>query len=221
VSLPGFSLTARTRGRVDHPRGGLAAVILAAGRSRRFGGPKLLVELRGRPLLWYVLEVVAAGRASGLLDDGCIVVAAEDDRVAALARSAGLPCVVNPDPDRGLSSSLRCGLGSLPSATAAALVLLGDQPMIRLDVVARLAAAWRAGEGQVLRPRYAGSPGTPGHPVLLGRPLWHLVDRLEGDAGLGSLFASGAATVKIVDVPGTNPDIDTPADLHLLNGPAS
>jgi CTP:molybdopterin cytidylyltransferase MocA len=93
--------------------------------------------------------------------------------------------------------------------------------MIRLDVIARLAAAWRSGAGPIVRPRYAGSPGTPGHPVLLERTVWPLVDRLEGDAGLGALIASGATGVTIVEVAGVNPDVDTPADLQTLNGPAS
>jgi molybdenum cofactor cytidylyltransferase len=168
-----------------------------------------------------VLDIAVTGRASGLLDDARIVVAAEDEGVAALARSAGVTYVVNTDSDQGLSTSLRCGLGSLPAQTGAALVLLGDQPMVRLDVVARLADAWRGQAGRILRPRYAGAPGTPGHPVLLDRTVWSLVDRLEGDAGLGPVFASEAAGVTIVDVPGVNPDVDTPADLHLLNGPAS
>jgi molybdenum cofactor cytidylyltransferase len=206
---------------VPQPQGGLAAVILAAGRSRRFGGDKLLAEWQGRPLLWYVLDVTAAARASGSLADARVVVAADNAAVAALARSAGLPCVVNPDADQGLSTSLRCGLGALPSDAGAALVLLADQPMIRLDVIARLAAAWRSGAGPILRPRYAGSPGTPGHPVLLERTVWPLADRLEGDAGLGALIASGGAGVTMVDVDGVNPDVDTPADLKTLNGTAS
>jgi molybdenum cofactor cytidylyltransferase len=206
---------------VPQPQGGLAAVILAAGRSRRFGGDKLLADWRGRPLLWYVLDVTAAARASGSLADARVVVAANDDPVVALARSVGMPWVVNPDADQGLSTSLRCGLAALPADTGAALVLLADQPMIRLDVIARLAAAWRSGAGPILRPRYAGAPGTPGHPVLIERTVWPLVDRLEGDAGLGALIASGATGVTIVEVTGVNPDVDTPADLQTLNGPAS
>ncbi len=206
---------------MPQPGGCLAAVILAAGRGRRFGGAKLLAEWRGRPLLGHVLDVVAAARASGFLADARVVMAADDAGVAALSRSAGVPCVVNPAADQGLSTSLRCGLAALPADAGAALVLLGDQPMIRLDVIARLAATWRAGGDPVLRPRYAGAPDAPGHPVLLGRAVWPLADRLEGDAGLGALFASGAAGVTIVDVPGTNPDIDTPADLHALNGSSS
>jgi len=206
---------------VAQPQGGLAAVILAAGRSRRFGGDKLLADWRGRPLLWYVLDVTAAARASGSLADARVVVAADDDAVAALAGSAGLAWVVNPDADQGLSTSLRCGLAALPADTGAALVLLADQPMIRLDVIARLAAAWRSGAGPILRPRYAGSPDTPGHPVLLERTVWPLVDRLEGDAGLGALIVSGGTGVTVVDVAGVNSDIDTAADLETLNGTAS
>jgi molybdenum cofactor cytidylyltransferase len=171
--------------------------------------------------LGYVLDVVAAARASGYLADARVVVATDDDGVAALSRSTGVPYVINADADHGLSTSLRCGLAALPADAGAALVLLGDQPMIRLDVIARLAGVWRAGGDPVVRPRYAGAPDTPGHPVLLGRTVWALANRLEGDAGLGALLASGAAGVTIVEVPGTNPDIDLPADLHALNGPSS
>jgi molybdenum cofactor cytidylyltransferase len=168
-----------------------------------------------------VLDVVVAARASGYLADARVVVAADDHGVAALCRSAGVPYVINPDADQGLSTSLRCGLAALPADAGAALVLLGDQPMIRLDVIARLASVWRAGGDPIVRPRYAGALDTPGHPVLLGRAVWPLAERLEGDAGLGALLASGEAGVTIVDVPGINPDIDLPADLHTLNGPPS
>lgn len=62
-----------------------------------------------------------------------------------------------------------------------------------------------------MRPRYADRPGEPGHPVLLHRQLWPEVATLEGDEGAGALLRGRAVT--LVDVPGRNPDIDTPADL--------
>jgi molybdenum cofactor cytidylyltransferase len=168
-----------------------------------------------------VLDVVLTARGSGYLADARVVVAADDQGVTALCRSAGVPYVINPDADQGLSTSLRCGLAALPADADAALVLLGDQPMIRLDVIARLTAVWHAEADPIVRPRYAGAPDTPGHPVLLGRAVWPLAERLRGDAGLGALLASGEAGVTIVEVPGINPDIDLPADLHTLDGPPS
>lgn len=190
--------------------------MLAAGSSTRFGGVKLLAAFRGRPLVGHVLDVASEARRRDLLSSLHVVTAAGDVDVAALARESGAAVIANPEPSRGLSSSLRLGLAALPDDAGAALILLGDQPLVRLDVVEALVRAWRDGGGQVVRPRYAGSPGVPGHPVLLDRAAWSLADGLEGDSGLGRLFASGANTVTLLDVPGQNPDVDTPADLLSL-----
>jgi molybdenum cofactor cytidylyltransferase len=196
---------------------GVAGLILAAGLGRRFGGAKLVAPLRGRPLASYALDVAGRGRAAGLLSDLRIVVGPGDEALARLARDGGAELLVNPSPGSGLSSSLRLGLGALDAG--AALVLLADQPLVRLDVVAVLVAAWHERLGLLIRPRYARSPDEPGHPVLLDRSLWPLADRLEGDAGIGRLLDPGAPGAAFIDVPGSNPDVDTPADLHLLEGP--
>ena len=100
-----------------------------------------------------------------------------------------------------------------------ALLLLGDQPLVRLEVMEALVASRSGGGGDVIRPRYANSPDIPGHPVLLGREAWPLIAGLEGDAGLGVLLASGATGVTFMDVPGGNPGVDTPADLLSLKIP--
>lgn len=195
--------------------------MLGAGRGRRFGGSKLTAPLRGRPLAAHVLDTVAHARATGLVTEAAIVVAAGDAALVAVAATAGVPSVVNEAQDRGLSSSLRCGLAALGSAAGAAVILLADQPLVRLDVIAALVAAWREGRGTAIRPRYAEAPGEPGHPVLLDRSVWAMAGRLEGDAGLGSLLRPGAPEVTLIDVPGGNPDVDTPADLDTLQGPSS
>jgi molybdenum cofactor cytidylyltransferase len=197
----------------------VAGLVLAAGRARRFGGDKLVAPLRGRPLAAYALGVAGRARGAGLLGGLWAVVAPGDQAVAALAHQAGAITVVNEAPERGLSSSLRRGLAAVGDAAAAAIVLLADQPLVRLDVLAVLVAAWHERLGVLIRPRYADRPGDPGHPVLLDRSVWPLVDRLEGDAGFGRLLPAGASGVAIIDVGGGNPDVDTPADLHLLEGP--
>jgi CTP:molybdopterin cytidylyltransferase MocA len=193
-------------------------VVLAAGRARRFGGAKLLAPLRGRPVLAHVLDLLARAADAGIVASGRIVVAADDAGVADLVSSAGVETIVNQAPERGLSSSLRCGLAALGSDTGAAVIVLGDQPLVRLEVLEALVAAWRDGRGSVIRPRYADAPGEPGHPVLLDRSVWPLAGRLEGDAGFGVLFPAGSAGVALIDVAGRNPDVDTPADLDTLQG---
>lgn len=198
---------------------GVAGLILAAGLGRRFGGAKLVAPLRGRPLVSYALDVAGRARAAGLLSDLRIVIARGDHALAGLARDAGVAAVANPAPEQGLSSSLRLGLAALDAG--AALVLLADQPLLRLDVVAVLVAAWHEQLGLLIRPRYARGPDEPGHPVLLDRSLWPLTAQLEGDAGVGRLLPAGAPGVALIDIPGSNPDVDTLADLHLLEGPTA
>jgi molybdenum cofactor cytidylyltransferase len=196
------------------------ALILAAGEGRRFGGGKLHARYRGRPLLSYVLDVVVVARKRGLLDGGHVVVAAGDDRGVTLARGAGLEPIINNAPELGLSHSVRLGLTALetlqPEAPQAALVFLGDQPLVRPDVVEALVTAWRRGGGPVIRPRYADSPETPGHPALVARAIWTRARGLEGDQGLGAFLGASPSETVTLDVKGDNPDVDTQRDLDAL-----
>jgi molybdenum cofactor cytidylyltransferase len=198
------------------------ALILAAGQGRRFGGGKLHALFRGHPLLSYVLDVVAVARKRGLLDDGHVVVAADDERALTLAGAAGLGTVINDAPELGLSRSLRLGLAALEARTTeeagAALVFLGDQPLVRADVVEALVAAWQQGGGPIVRPRYEGRPDAPGHPVLLDRSIWARARQLEGDRGFSALLDSIPSETVMLDVKGDNPDVDTRADLNALEG---
>src|SRR5262249_57886891 len=87
--------------------GTVYAVVLAAGRSERFGGTKLLATWRGRPLLGHVLGALRPSLESRLLAGGCVVVPADSPAVAALASEAGMVPLPNHAPASGLSSSLR------------------------------------------------------------------------------------------------------------------
>ena len=196
------------------------ALVLAAGQSRRFGGDKLQALYRGRPLLSHVLDVVGEARRRQVLDGGYVVVAADDTAARTLCRDAGLTPVVNDSAHLGLSHSLRLGLDALEEITSqqrgAALVFLGDQPLVQLSVVEKMMAAYGASSAAVVRPRYQNHPGVPGHPVLLDRSIWHLARGLDGDRGLAGPLQSASVETVTVDIPGDNPDVDTVADLHAL-----
>jgi CTP:molybdopterin cytidylyltransferase MocA len=194
----------------------LHALVLAAGRGNRFGGRKLQARYRNQPLLAYPLAVVADARERGLIDTGHVVVPAGDEASRELVMSLRLEPVTNTAPERGLSYSLQLGLTALENAgePAAALILLGDQPLVRLEVLERIISAWHAGGGTIIRPRYEASPKVPGHPVLVERSVWPVIRQLKGDAGLAS---GGTRQVEtLVDVSGMNPDVDTLADLQAL-----
>ena len=196
------------------------ALVLAAGQGRRFGGGKLQALHQGRPLLSYVLEVVGETQRRGLIDGGHLIVAANDEAAMTLAAAGGLDIVINDAPELGLSHSVRLGVAAVESEiteeAGAVLVFLGDQPLVRLDVVEALVAAWRQGRGPIIRPRYEERPDMPGHPVLLARSVWPRAQQLEGDRGFSALHAGNPQETVAVDVKGDNPDVDTQADLNAL-----
>lgn len=199
--------------------GAIYALVLAAGRGRRFGGDKLLAPFRGATIIGHVTATLAQAMSGGLLTGGVAVVPVRARALLWPLDTAGLEVVENPDAGTGLASSLRIGLAALAHpdrhpAPTAALVVLADQPLLRLSVIEALVSAWRLAPG-TLRPRYAEQPGEPGHPVLLDRADWPLAEGLRGDQGLGALLA-GHAGVRLVEVPGANPDVDTAEDLRLL-----
>ncbi len=193
-------------------------VVLAAGLSSRFGSDKLLAKLRGKPVILHALGVVTQGLQSKTLAGGVVVIGPENEAMARHVAQAGLWAIVNDEPEAGLSHSLRLGLEALiaDSDADAALVFAGDQPEVRSDVVAQLVRAWRGGAGPFVRPRYLASPTAPGHPVLIDREVWSLAGKLTGDAGFGPLLKQYPELVTVLDVPGTNPDIDTRDDLDRL-----
>jgi molybdenum cofactor cytidylyltransferase len=201
----------------------VGAVVLAAGQSRRFGSAKLLTEWRGRPLLAHVLETIAGARDAGLLTGGVVVHRPDDIDAPRLARERGLEPHINTRPERGMASSLRLGLTALSAERwepmEGALVVMGDQPLLRQDVIERLIRAFSP-TMDLLRPRYLDDPGEPGHPVLVNRRLWDRARSLEGDQGFRALATGSNVRVGTIDVAGRNPDVDTPDDLAALDGKA-
>ncbi|MFI5236251.1 MAG: NTP transferase domain-containing protein [Gemmatimonadales bacterium] len=200
----------------------LFALLLAAGEARRFGGAKLLRPHRGRPLVAYALDTLAQARSDGLLQGGIAVIPERNTALRQLARDRGLRVVMNGDPGRGLSHSLRLGLAALdtmaliPSPTAA-LIFLGDQPRVPMSALTRVVAAWRAGAGPVIHPAYPNAAEAPGHPFILMREAWPLATELEGDTGFGPILARRPELLTTVAVDGQNPDIDTAEDLARLD----
>ena len=198
-------------------------MLLAAGRATRFGGEKLLAPLAGRPLVGHTADALRRALAMDILQGVLAVIRERGTPLGALLESSGLALVEAPEAERGIAHSLRAGFLALertvPPGRAAALVVLADQPDIDPMVIAGLVTRWRATGAGALRPRYSGEPDVPGHPVLIDRSVWPLVQRLEGDEGLGAVLRSGQVAVELVPVDGRNPDIDTRADLAARDTP--
>jgi molybdenum cofactor cytidylyltransferase len=190
--------------------GRVGAVVLAAGLSSRFGATKVLAPLGGRPVLQHVLDAVAA---SGV-GETVVVLGTRADEVEGAIRWRGERRVRNPEPAAGLSSSLRVGIGALSPGVDAALIVLGDQPLVRAATIASLLPALESGDRAAAVPSYDAGGGP--NPVLLGRAAWPLAFETTGDRGLGPLLRDHPDIVREVPVAGTNPDVDTPGDLAAL-----
>jgi molybdenum cofactor cytidylyltransferase len=188
----------------------VAAIVLAAGRARRFGAQKLLAPFGTSTVVRTVVDTM---RAAGL--DYVVVVGGPGGE--AVRASVGGPPVVwteNPEPDRGMSSSLVAGVSAIPPNVGAALIVLGDQPTVSVQVVQRVVTAWRQGGGPVVAPRYR---GLRGNPVLFDAGLFGALGSLVGEHGARDLIAADPARVTMVDVPEAPPmDIDTPGDYDEL-----
>jgi CTP:molybdopterin cytidylyltransferase MocA/SAM-dependent methyltransferase len=187
----------------------VAAVVLAAGAGSRFGGRKLLAPLEGRPILQHVLDRL---RAAGL-SEVVVVLGDDEDAVRRTIDPGDARFVRNPAPERGLSSSVRVGIGALDDAIGSALIVLGDQPRLPARAVRALLDAGVTDDRPIAVPVYGGDTGR--NPVLVGRTAFGLVDETSGDRGLGPLIDAHPELVHEIPirVEGGNPDVDTRDDL--------
>lgn len=187
--------------------GMVAAVVLAAGAGRRFGGPKQLAPFRGRPLLEHALDAASAAP----VDDVVVVLGAHAPEIlAAVALSRARP-VLCEGWQHGQAAALRAGLLATGAADAV-VVLLGDQPLVSPRAVERLIAR-RDGSAPALRATYA---GVAGHPVLIERPLFAQLLELRGDRGARDVLARVDCRSVACDGLGCAADVDTPAALERL-----
>jgi len=178
----------------------IGGLVLAAGAGRRFGGPKQLAELSGRPLVEHALAALAG------LDRVAVVLGAHADDVRAGADLGAAEVVVCADWAEGIGASLRAGLAALAGA-GEVVIVLADQPFVSAAAVERV----RSTPGAAARAVYVGEPS---HPVVVRRPLLDRAGELRGDAGFRA-FLDGAAEVECSDLADPR-DIDTRHDLEVV-----
>lgn len=190
------------------------AIILAAGAASRFGGGKLLVPLRGRPLIAWSIAAALDTRVEGVT----VVLGAGGDALAlALAGSTDprLKLIHCPDWAEGIAATLRCGMRSLPEHTSAALIFLGDMPHVSSSIANRLLDHIQDGASAALPE----CDNHPAHPVAVSQALFPALLALSGDKGARQLLAAMPGTVMVqIDDAGSTVDIDTRDDLLALAG---
>jgi molybdenum cofactor cytidylyltransferase len=171
---------------------------------------KLLELLDGKPVVAHVVEHAAASGAEPVV---VVTGFAAPDVVAAIRDKVTF--AHNADFERGMSTSLRTGLGALPADTEGALVCLGDMPNVEGSVLRALMAAF-VGSSAICVPAHRGRRGNP---VLWGRDYFAEMMQLTGDAGAKSLLARHANRVIEVEVgtDGIFQDVDAAEDLTRLS----
>lgn len=189
----------------------IAAIVLAAGRGSRFaevspgGPPKMLAPVGGVPMIRRTVESLSAGG----VDRSIVVVSGEQATVIARALS-GLPvtCVVNPDPERGMFSSIQCGV--VAAADAGVCVLLpGDMPFVQPATIATLVSEAQT-HGRTVVPSLSGHLG---HPVVCSPGLRDRILAANVGARLDNLLLEQDVLQVEVSDPGVRRDVDRPGDL--------
>ncbi|OLC54198.1 MAG: hypothetical protein AUH85_12375 [Chloroflexi bacterium 13_1_40CM_4_68_4] len=188
----------------------VAAVILAAGEGRRFGGQKLLAQLEGRPLLQHVLDAANAST----LDPLVLVVGADADAVLAHVRLGRARVALNAAFASGQARSLQVGLAQVDDSDAI-VVMLGDQPRVTAPLLHALVARQRESGAPAVVSSQAGRRSPP---ALLHRDLFPEIAALSGDVGAREILArrGDVAIVEVTPSVAALDDIDTPGDKARL-----
>lgn len=196
--------TGRQTGRQSAAPAGAAAIMLAAGRARRYGRDKRLETVGAMPMFLH------AALQLQRIADTLVVLRPGDEQQARLLAEHGVDSVYCPQAELGMGHSLACGIAQRRGA-AGWFVMPADMPFIRpatLDALARAAA-----EHELAAPVYQGRRG---HPVWFARRYLPQLLVLAGDQGARAILEAEAPRLVAVDDPGCVWDVDQPEDLERM-----
>lgn len=198
----------------DHPSmQHIAAIVLAAGGSTRMGQPKLLLPWQGEALIRWPVKTALKANLSPVI----VVTGAYASEITTVLQDLAVNIVHNADWKAGQSTSVRCGILSLPEETEAVVILLGDQPQLPVSVLQKLVLEYRSSNKSI--PIFISSFNkNRRNPVLFDRLVFHDLLNLKGDAGGRAIFSLYPGKYVPVDDPNIFLDIDCPEDYQSLTG---
>ena len=188
----------------------IVGLLLAAGAARRFGSPKLIQPLAGKPIVRWSAETLAAATARLL-----VVVPPDPALLRDALRGVQAQFIVNDVPARGLGRSIAFGARALPPEADAVVIALADEPLMDPLCIAAVIDRYRTTNGAaIVAPVFR---GIRRHPVLFDRSIFGELATLDGDRGARDIIDGDPARVVLVefDQPGTI-DVDTSEDLARL-----
>ncbi len=189
----------------------ISAVILGAGRSTRFGAKKQLLKFEGATLL----ETVVGRFLESKVDDVVVVLGYAAKEIRTNSDFGRARVVINRDYAQGLSTSLKAGIDAVNPAAQAAVVALGDQPLISVLTIDLLVEKYLESGGPIVAPFYQRRRGNP---VLFDKSLFSELRNIHGDTGAKAsleMHADKVVKVQIDDI-GVLFDIDTQDDYGRL-----
>jgi molybdenum cofactor cytidylyltransferase len=189
----------------------ISGLVLGAGASQRFGPPKQLLPYRGTTMLGWVVDQAQQAAA---LDEVVVVLGRAADEIRERVNFGTARLVENPIFGEGCSSSYRAGIGALNPESSAIMIILGDRPQVRPEIINHLADDWREQETAIALCSYRGRKG---HPMIFARSMFTELVDLHGDKAAWKLVDANESTVREVrfDLPYPD-DINTPEDFARL-----
>jgi molybdenum cofactor cytidylyltransferase len=183
------------------------AIILAAGESSRMGTNKLLLPFNGSPIIGIVIDNIMQSGVDHIL----VVLGAFRDEMITVIGKLPVAYCYNPRYKKGMLTSVQCGFKNMPETTDAAVIFLGDQPMIPGHVIRQIIRSYTQPGKGILVPVYKGKRG---HPILIDRKYDDAIKKLDPAEGLRTLLVQFNEDVQevIVEMPGILRDIDTVED---------
>ena len=190
-----------------HQQPDICGILLAAGRSQRFGqSDKLLHPLsNGLPLITQAIRNMQSA-----LDKIIVILPQDSEALTQALIDEAVQITINPEADYGMGNSLACGICASSEANGW-IVALADMPWIQPNTINRIKIAMQNGRSLVA-PRYR---SVRGHPVGFGQEYRDTLLNLEGDTGARSVLKQHKTDLHYLEVddPGILMDVDTPADL--------
>jgi molybdenum cofactor cytidylyltransferase len=191
----------------------ISGLVLGAGASTRLGQPKQLLPYQGTTLLEWV---VGQAQRADAIDEVVVVLGRAADEVRKRVDFGGAKVVDNPVFGEGCASSYRAGIGAIDPRSEAIMILLGDQPGVGPEIIARVAEVFRQGSHQIVLASYQGRKG---HPMLFAEPLFDKLVESHGDKAAWRLVDANPELIGAAELNSPYPeDINTPEDAARLTG---
>lgn len=189
----------------------IKAVILAAGKSERFGRNKLLEPIDGKPIIRWIVE----STLNSEVDEVIVVLGFEADKVGRVIED--LPCkkIINPNYESGMSSSVKFGVRNVMEFSEAILIIPGDCPLINKNSINMVIKKYMEVKASIIVATYKGMKG---HPILIDKSLFQeIMEISEEKMGLKEVVKKHQEKVLYVETgdPGVILDIDNQEDLEI------